>query len=259
MSIILPVNNDDPLSQGDVIKGPKIIKWSVDGPEEIDVTAVVVVSRDCRCVLRQGSGSNDNNNSIIVAPIQEIQDLTVGLKKLIADSDDGFDKTAELLRDLRDGLSTPDSFYIGELPNERRTTKYRVHLGLVANIYISTMISYLPDGRVGRLSQEFIALMCQKMYGSICKVGFDDYRWHSDNDLLILHLAAKTDLANLIQTEVSKQRDLENTRANPKTPDKEITKKEEAVEDVRRKLARCRDIISEIQGIAWSRGLPGFT
>ena len=87
--------------------------------------------------------------------------------------------------DLRDGLSRPDRFYLGQIPGEPAGRYYAKFdsLHTIALPKPADAKALIPSHRIATLTNEFVRDLHTRIFGAFANLGFNDVRWYSDNDL----------------------------------------------------------------------------
>src|ERR1700730_7053236 len=187
MSIIEPARSGAPLTQGDLLSGIALFatkgSWDENGGQ-----ASVVKSELCLVLSRPCVAAHKKH--VVVAAVAKFPD---NLPKNI----DSFDRVLDFLTGARDGGSSPDVFYLGQLPG--RSGRYCARLDSFHTIEV-------PDGKQERdqflearrtltLPSDFARDLHVRVFGAFASLGFDDHSWPSTEDLQWLGNQGKTDLA----------------------------------------------------------------
>lgn len=189
MPIIELVPDNAPLTQGDILKGVRLFStarsWENDGGEaaQKDDGYCLVVSRPC--VL-------EHKDSAVVVRIK-----ASGLR-IPKDSPD-FDQAMQFLKDTRDGVDTPDLFYLGQLSGEPKL--YVACLDSFHDIEIpqdaGERAEFVRARRVARLHEDFRRDLHVRIFRAFASLGFDDVGWFSDSDLQWVIATAEQDIRTL--------------------------------------------------------------
>ncbi len=103
----------------------------------------------------------------------------------------------DFLTGLRDGGSSPDLFYLGQLPD--RAGRFCARLDALHTIEApeaeGPRKDFLGERRVGALSRDFARDLHLRVFGAFASLGFDDNRWSSTEDLEWLVTRGQADLA----------------------------------------------------------------
>jgi hypothetical protein len=187
MPIIQPVNDPStPLSQGDILKGVCLFStkksWAPNGGEPAPTpnTLSLVLSRPC--VAAHGA-------SIVVALIEQYKN-----KAPVEFS--SYEAALDFFTAIRDGQTTPDLFYLGQIPNIPGVYCARfdsVHTIQVPKEGTSERQAFLAASRIGRLDEAFAHDLHVRHFRAFASLGFDDHGWFSTDDLRVLVAVADKD------------------------------------------------------------------
>jgi hypothetical protein len=184
MPIIEVPSKDSPLTQGDIFKDLTFFATSEDvwtggaKPIQRKVAGALIISRPCAI---------EHKNSVMVAEIEKYNELKPSDCKT-------FNDALDFLTDYRDGLDTPDRFYLGQIP-ALGAGRFRAKLDFVHTALIPKDRAKLQECRIGRLSIEFARDLHIRLFRSFASLGFDDQRWFADADLDWLLSMGNMDLA----------------------------------------------------------------
>ncbi len=189
MPIIEPVANQTaPLSQGDILKGVSLFvthePWGDDGGggRKTEHPLGLVLSRPCAAAHR---------NRVVVAAIEKY-------KNPPPDFED-FDNAHEFFKEIRDGHTTLDLFYLGQVPGYEGS--FCARFDSLHTIRIpsdqATMSTFLATRRIGVLNIDFARDLHLRIFRAFASLGFDDHAWFSTDDLRTLIMAADRDLRRL--------------------------------------------------------------
>jgi hypothetical protein len=163
-----------PLSQGDVLKGIPLYfsardpegKWTPAGDPKKDLC--LVLSR--QCVV-------EHKNTLIVGHVAK----HVGNIPVIQE----FGEALAFLENLRDGTKSPDLFYLGLLPGLEG--RHVAKLDYIATVQVPTIPddrrAFVDTHRIARLNIDYVRALHVRVFQAFANMGFDDYRWVSDEDL----------------------------------------------------------------------------
>jgi hypothetical protein len=177
MAIIEPHSLGAPLSQGDILKGIRLFltRKSPDSEDYISSEAkfglCLVLSR--QCVV-------EHKRSLVV----------VGVMKYSGDvsPDLTFQEVVDFLETARDGVNTPDQFYLGHLPSLQG--RYCARLDSLHTIELPSKPedrqAFIDTHRIARLNKDFIRDLHLRVHQAFANMGFEDYQWLSDGDLELL-------------------------------------------------------------------------
>jgi hypothetical protein len=203
MPIIENPAPDAPLSQGDILKDVNLFAtgegWHPTNGEPKKTThrLCLVLTRPCGIVHKE---------AVIVAGVEKLQD---DVPREMAE----FGKVLSFLNTLRDGLTSPDIFYLGQLP--RLTGRYGARFDALHTIQIPLVgeerKAFVKAKRLGVLHVDFVRDLHARLFRAVASLGFDDHSWLSDPDLKWLVECGKAELAHL-QAEVQKHRSQQSSQ-----------------------------------------------
>lgn len=185
MSIIDPPTDSTQLLQGDILKGVALYaterSWEDGGgkPAKLNHNFCLVLSRPCVAI---------HKNHIIVAGIEKYQEPVP--------RDVTFEEAIDFLTTIRDGSSSPDCFYLGQLPvsNGRFCARLDTLFSIQVPSSESERASFLKKARVGSLNIEFARDLHLRVFRAFASLGFSDQGWLSDADLNWVVEIGKSDL-----------------------------------------------------------------
>jgi hypothetical protein len=196
---ILDLPSDDaPLTQGDVLEGlPLYATGASWGERNNDAIAVksslcLVISRPCVVA---------NKDSVIVA---EIDHTSAG----VPHEAETFEKVRAFLETLRDGLGTPDRFYLGQVPNYSQPGRFFARLDSLHTVKLphkDQIVTLLKTRRIATLNPDFRRDLHRRVFSAFAALGFDDLNWYSDEDLRWLVQVGRQDRAK-IDAQLQQQR-----------------------------------------------------
>ncbi len=178
-----------PLRQGDILKGLELYMSTHDGAASEPVPFCVVLSRDCNA-LRSASIVVAEIHSYVPEEFKEIFSGSVGL-----------DAARRRLDGLRDGDGTPDTCYLGPLLEGE--VRYAVSLERIHTVEVPVgegREKWVETHRAFQLALDFIRHLQIRLFSSVAKQGFDDFRWWPKQDLDSLVAVGKKELADLQAT-----------------------------------------------------------
>lgn len=182
MPIILPTANDGPLTQGDILQGVKLFATRLDKSggtaSESSGELCLVLSRPCVAA---------HKSCLIVA---QLRNQSPSLPKEVQ----SFDDALAFFTDTRDGLDTPDRFYIGSIPNY--DNRFYVMLDRIFTVVLNERDD-LRTRRIATLDPEFARDLHLRIFRSFASLGFDDVRWFSTEDLKLLIRYGKAEISAL--------------------------------------------------------------
>ena len=186
MPIIEPTSGDVPLSQGDILNGVPLIKTEATdtgfGSVRSKARLSMVLSRPCNL---------QHKENVIVAEIHQYSES-------VPRSVETLDEALDFLTDLRDGISSPDRFYLGEIPME--SGRFVAMLDSAYTINATDKRSLLAY-RVASLNDAFQRDLHVRLLTAFASLGFDDVDWVPTSDLELLKSIGDGQLAKLRQAE----------------------------------------------------------
>lgn len=195
MPIIETPRSDAPLSQGDILDGIPLFTsdlrkvWDEELSVRVGTGLCLVLSRPCVCLHKP---------QIVVS---EVTSLVMDKAITVAES---FDDIKDILTDLRDGVSAPDTLYIGPLPGKQG--KFRACLDSIYTLTIpdnpDARLEFCSRTRIARMCDEYVRDLHIRLTRSFASLGFDDHKWLCIEDLATLVAKGKHDRMKL-KTEVA--------------------------------------------------------
>ncbi len=191
MPILIEVSEDDPLSQGDILKDISLFDtnsdWAQQGGQahRIKSQVCMVLSRPCAILYKP---------QIVVASIE-------CTKELAPKGVNSFQKAKEYIEQFRDGLDSPDRFYLGqEIRTLGQSGRFFARLDKLHTIRLPDSDDLMPllrSHRVATLADEFRRDLHRRIFSAFAAMGFDDYGWYTTKDLDWLITMGKKDLSPL--------------------------------------------------------------
>ena len=178
MPIIEPAIAGEPLAHGDLLRGVKLyITSNPDNlkrgePESSKEGFCLVLSRPCVVAHKK---------TIIVAAVASMPAQTPS-------SIDTFDKALNFLIDLRDGGSSPDVFYLGQVTGFEGRFAARfdsLHTLGMPKMPVDRQ-AFVDEHRIAKLHFDFVRSLHTRFFQAISSLGFDDVTWFSTADLRYL-------------------------------------------------------------------------
>ena len=173
MPILVPVNDNEPLGQGDLLRGVSlhvtVDDWRSHRALPSDRLSLVI-SRPC--VLA-------HKPRILVASVESHRGQ-------IENEPEDFDELRDFLEELRDGKEMPDGFYVGHLPGDEDSGRLIARLDSIHTIELPAggiLAEQLRSHRVATLHVDFRRELHSRIFRSIASLGFDDICWYSTADL----------------------------------------------------------------------------
>lgn len=175
MGILREINEPAaPLMQGDLLK--EIPLHATDSSyqaasDQLDLFCLVL-SRPC--VARHKSW-------VVVAPVRFFSG---------AQSLDGktFDEAEIYFERLRDGVDTPDRFYLGNIPEKRE--RYIAHLDRLTNVQVPEgehRQEWIKRHRIAGMDSDFVRSIPARLFYAFGRPGYEDHEWMPsvDRELLV--------------------------------------------------------------------------
>ena len=188
MPIIEPIADPNtPLCQGDILKGVCLFStrktWEPGGGEghARNNSLCLILSRPCVALRSEW---------MIVAAIEKYKNRPGDFGS--------FDEAQQYFEEIRDGLTTPDQFYLGQLPNLDGSFCARfdsIHTVQLPPGQSGQRTDFITNSRVARLNFEFVHDLHLRHFRAFASLGFDDHRWFSTEDLRTFLLYAERDAA----------------------------------------------------------------
>ncbi len=187
MPIIEPTRSGAPLTQGDLLSG--IALFATKGSwEEKGGQAAAMRSELCLVLSRPCVAAHKKH--VVVAAVAKYPDA-------VPKNIDSFDKVLDFLISARDGGSSPDVFYLGQLPGH--SGRYCARLDSLHTIEIpeekEQRGQFLSERRLLSLHPDFPRDLHMRVLGAFASLGFDDHCWPSTEDLQWLLTQGQADVA----------------------------------------------------------------
>jgi hypothetical protein len=233
MPILENVSNETPLSQGDILQGIRVHvtkpNWheSGGGSRYLDAEFAMVLSRPCAIA---------HKSSIVVASIESRAEG-------VPDSVESFEHVIEFLTDLRDGLSSPDRFYLGQMPGAK-PGRYWARLDSLHTVSLpgpGDLSAAIGRHRIATLSDDFRADLHKRIFGAFASLGFDDHRWLSVADLKWVVSAGRQDVASIEIELLKTEADAERASASGQTP-------RASTKEAEKRRAKLEKLKSQLEG-----------
>jgi hypothetical protein len=186
MPIIEPPTDSPRLLQGDILRGVRLFAtedaWKLLGGDPVPSPhdLCLVLSRPCVATHKR---------HIVVAGVAKYGEI-------IPRDVRSFEKVHSFLADMRDGIRTPDVFYLGQIPGRRG--RYGARLDAIHTVEVPTaepeLSTFLKERRIGTLNGDFVRDLHIRVFRAFASLGFEDEGWLSDDDLNWLLAAGETDL-----------------------------------------------------------------
>ena len=214
MPIIQLAANDSPLTQGDILRGVNLFETrlaeSGGDPEVSKAELSLVLSRPCVAAHKQ---------SVLVA---ELRNQSPSLPKEVED----FEDALGFFTETRDGMDTPDRFYLGTIPEYKG--RFFVMLDRIFTVTFSDAES-LIQRRIATLTPEFSRDLHLRIFRAFASLGFDDVGWFATDDLRLLIQYGDAEEAALSNTisDLKLQKGQQEFRDRP-FKDKDLSKAEKS-------------------------------
>ena len=209
MPIIEIAKPGTPLSQGDILKDVNLF---VTGEVTNASNGVAVASPLSMCLILTRPCGIEHKSSVIVAGVAKLKDDVP--REL-----DNFAKVQSFLTGLRDGLNSPDNFYLGQLP--ALAGRYGARFDMLHIIQLppagAEREAFVASKRVAGLHADFTRDLHVRLFRAVASLGFDDNGWLSDADLDWLLNRGRTDLlaARAKTQELKTQQASQNAKGGP--------------------------------------------
>lgn len=197
MAIIDRVQDDSPLSQGDLLEDVLLYVSKLNDssyvPANVKSKSCVVLSRPCVA---------SHKEKIVVATIEKYTSTVPDSAKA------SFDHLKKFLESCRGGWGEPDLFYIGELDGKegRFCAKLdSIHTIQVPDSGTDERNEFIKKHRFARLSDSFVKDLHLRFFQAFASLGFEDYEWYCDSDLRMLIQRGNHDI-QLAETAVSQNK-----------------------------------------------------
>lgn len=191
MPIIEPHVPDEPLNQGDLLRGVKLF---LTGKADALTGGECVQSKSDQCVVLSRPCVTAHKGSVIVAAVEKWSSQTPAVVNT-------FERAKDYLTAFRDGRDTPDVFYLGQLPGKEADGRYIARFDSIHTLQIpqkpDVRKSFLEKHRFAKLHPDFSRDLHTRFFQSIATLGFEDISWFSDADLHFLVEFGKAELGSL--------------------------------------------------------------
>lgn len=182
MPIIESIDAETPITQGDILQHVPLHRTSIaDGePKSLQSKSplCMVISRPC---------SIAHKHDLLVAEIAKYnQHVPKGVET--------FEQALDFLTTQRDGVGSPDCFYLGEIPGQEG--RFVARLDALFTLYVKDKTKLL-DFRIAGLNAEFQRDLHLRVFNAIASLGFDDVDWLPTSDLEFLKKIGDGELAKL--------------------------------------------------------------
>jgi hypothetical protein len=244
MPIVEQPNPDSPLSQGDILTGIRFFStencWSEKGGDSVKApfNLCMVLSRPCVAAYK---------DTFIVAAVEQFKQSAPRpteppsqTKGDLPKGAEGFDKLLSFLTGIRDGRTSPDVFYLGQLP--RCTGRHAARFDSLHTLQTprnpEEMTAFLKKCRIGSLNVDFCRDLHVRVFNAFASLGFDDHGWFSTEDLQAVVDQGRAELITL-EAELAKKVAAQSGHAaeGKQISSKDIEATRTRVEEFRVKLA----------------------
>ena len=131
----------------------------------------------------------EHKNTVVVATVQRLKDNPPR-------DANTFPTVLSFLLSLRDGLESPDVFYLGQLPG--LSGRFAARFDMLHTIQLPASgperQSFVDARRIAVLHVDFVRDLHVRLFRAVATLGFDDHGWLSDSDLDWLVESGKADL-----------------------------------------------------------------
>ncbi len=224
----LPVA-ESPLNQGDILRDVTLYStkegWGDKGGEaaKAPFKLCLVASRPCVIAHKQ---------AIIVA----------GVEKYPSDTPrecNTFDRVLDFMTSARDGITSPDVFYLGQLPG--RQGRHCVRLESLHTIEIpppgKARDDFVVNRRIAALSPDFLRALHCRLFSCFATLGFEDHAWPSTEDLQWIVNQGQADISKIEVDVKQRQAQKASREAEGKMfSDKELSGLEAQLEALRERV-----------------------
>jgi len=236
MPILKEPSHDAPLTQVDILKGLALFateaNWEEDGGSHYRVKSplCMVISRPCAAIHRP---------QILVAEIEKIQaPLPKDLNTL--------EKVRRALEELRDGLGSPDRFYLGqEIPSFSVQGRFFARLDSMHTVKVPSsgkLAEFLRIHRTATLAEEFRRDLHRRIFSSVATLGFDDHGWYPSQDLEWVIAVGKKELSEIEAQISAKEAEMKKNVASG-----DSHKNEPLTRDIDKLSTKANEIRQELQ------------
>jgi hypothetical protein len=219
MPIIEPVHADAPIAQGDVLCEVPLHRTLIaDGDprnERSKSPLCMVISRPCNLM---------HKSDLLVA---EIAKYSRSVPKDVC----RFDQALDFLKTQRDGIASPDCFYLGEIPG--RDGRFVAKLDALFTLSVPDKRNLLKY-RIASLNLDFQRDLHLRVFNAIASLGFDDVDWLPTSDLEFLKQIGEGELADL-ESQAADERAVKARQEfnSSKFSDKKLAELEQSISSLR--------------------------
>ena len=211
------------LTQGDILKGVPLYvtrrAWTEEAQaQKSPFESCLVVTRPCGIAHKP---------HVTVAGIAKYSEST---PRAI----DTFEKALDFITTARDGVTSQDVFYLGQVPM-LGPGRFCAKLDALYQIEIPTNPSdkavFLARNRVASLSIDFARSLHVRLFTSFASLGYDDFNWPTDQDLKWIVLQGQQELA----AQNAKVLQIEADRAAKSNDGKQVGNEKEMTDATRKR------------------------
>jgi hypothetical protein len=152
---------------------------------------------------------------------------------------EGLDKLLSFLTGIRDGRTSPDVFYLGQLPgcNGRHAARFDSLHTIQTPRNPEEMKAFLKKCRIATLNIDFCRDLHVRVFNAFASLGFEDHGWFSTDDLQAVVDQGRAELA-VLEAEHARKLAAQSSLAAEGKPfsSKDIEGTQAKVEELRAKL-----------------------
>lgn len=240
MPIIVPVFDPNaPLSQGDLLKGVSLF---YSAKPALAATPASALSKAAYCLVISRPCVTAHKDQIVVAAVTHNKDDVLDRLK-------DYKIAKKFYADVRDGKSSPDLFYLGQLEGEKGSFSARLDSLHTIELPVEpgARQPFVASVRVACLDAAFAHDLHQRLFRAFASLGFDDDAWYPTADLDVLVALGERDLANAQSAYQTALAVLKAMESQSEKKDKELNGRQKdvataraAVEQLDRELAPLR-------------------
>lgn len=229
MPILERVDAAADLAQGDLLREVSLHGGDAEGESfRLPETVALVVSRDCNAL---------RDRIITVSPVREFAaQVPQGLNA---------EELSDFFASVRDGDTTPDRLYLGSLLDAAAAPRFQARLDQLCTLRLpedpAPRAEWVRVHRVARLTPDFIRALPVRLFQAIARVGYDDVRWYSTQDLRWLLVQADAELAGRDAELAAKRSELARAQAADPHNTRRLAAAERDVKDAQ----NARDKLAE--------------
>lgn len=158
-----------------------------------------------------------------------------------------FDRVLDFMTGARDGTTSPDVFYLGQLPGTVGRHCARLDSFHAIEIPTDPIVreAFVTKKRVAALSPDFVRALHTRLFGAFASLGFDDHGWPSTEDLQWIVTQGQADIAKLdgevkqlLAQKAGREAD------DKKFDEKSLTNLQQDLEALRRRVKPYEDVLA---------------